>query len=86
MWILQEQKSTCPSSALLQQLRSLLCIYCHALQTNKNPSPVVELIPCAFLNFTRFIYVKPLNQLVSSYLTKKSIYNSIISYLDSNST
>ena len=39
--------------ALWQQLRSLLCACYHALKTNKNPTPVVKLIPCAFLTLSK---------------------------------
>ncbi|MCF6252545.1 MAG: flagellar assembly protein FlgT [Methylococcaceae bacterium] len=46
--------SICSSSALWKQLRRLLCAYCHALKTNKNPVPVAELIPCTFLKIFLF--------------------------------
>ena len=49
--------SFCPSSALWQQLRSLLCACCHALNTNKNPAPVVEFIPCTFLIICCFFLI-----------------------------
>ena len=43
-----------PSSVLYKQLHSLLCAYLYALNTNKNPTPVAELISCAFLSFFRW--------------------------------
>ena len=48
----------CLSSALWQQLRSLLCACCHALKTNKNPAPVVKLISCAILTIN-FAFAAP---------------------------
>ena len=69
--------SFCPSSTLWQQLRSLLCAYCHALKTNKNPVPVDELIPVRVPNRNTTVVAEPTDH-QCHYHAKKARYSYLV--------